>query len=195
MFPCFFSPPFLWLWHPKAGSLLPCLQCCVGVDICRALSAAREHLETPLNRELVGSEGRCKMFRNQKIHVGQVLDGVLPSKNACICVYHTCIHPSIEESNKSCNVAFLYSMYFPTCQVRVVRFYVSCPPPPLPPLPLPPRPPPPPSAPRCLSVASMWCAGPQPRPCEFSVACRTSTAILWVQCGVPDLNRDPVSSV
>ena len=33
------------------------------------------------------------------------------------------------------------------------------------------------------------------RPCEFNVMCRTSTAILWVQCGVPDLNRDPVSSV
>ena len=68
----------------------------------------------------------------------------------------------------------------------------------------PPRPPPPllfllvlllPLQPRCLSVASMWCAGPQPRSCEFSVACRTSTAILWVQCGVPDPNREPVSSV
>ena len=96
--------------------------------------------------------------------------------------------------------------FFPTCQVRVVRFYVS--------LfsssfsfssfsfsswsssssPLPPRPSPP-SAPRCLSVASMWCAGPQPRSCEFSVACRTPTARPWVQCGVPDPNREPVSSV
>ena len=27
------------------------------------------------------------------------------------------------------------------------------------------------------------------------MACRTSTAILRVQCGVPDLNRDPASSV
>ena len=70
------------------------------------------------------------------------------------------------------------------------------------PSPSPSRPPPPPpprpspaSAPRCLSVASMWCAGPQPRSCEFSVACRTPTAILWVRCGVPDPNRDPVSSV
>ena len=105
--------------------------------------------------------------------------------------------------------------FFPTCQVRVVRFYVStCPPPPPPPpppspSPLRPRPPPP----LCPSVASMWVqcdapdslailwdqsvwrAGPQLRSCEFSVACRTSTAILWVQCGVPDLNHDPVSSV
>ena len=31
--------------------------------------------------------------------------------------------------------------------------------------------------------------------CCVHVMCRTSTAILWVQCGVPDLNRDPVSSV
>ena len=48
-------------------------------------------------------------------------------------------------------------------------------------------------------------AGPQPRSCEFSVpdlnhdpvssVCRTSTTILWGQCGVPDLNHDPVSSV
>ena len=43
--------------------------------------------------------------------------------------------------------------------------------------------------------SSVWRAGPQPRSCEFSVACRTSTAILWVQCGVPDLDRDPVNSV
>ena len=84
--------------------------------------------------------------------------------------------------------------FFPTCQVRVVRFYVSIPPP-SPPPPPPSSPPPPPTALRCPSVASMWCAGPQPRSCEFSVACRTSTTILWVQCGVPDLNRDPVSSV
>ena len=44
-------------------------------------------------------------------------------------------------------------------------------------------------------VSSVWRAGPQPRACEFSVACRTPTAIPWVQCGVPDPNRDPVSSV
>ena len=41
------------------------------------------------------------------------------------------------------------SYLFPTCQVRVVRFYVSCVPPP--------------------------------------------TAIVRIQCSVPDLNRDPVS--
>ena len=68
---------------------------------------------------------------------------------------------------------------FPTCQVRVVRFYVSLP-----------SPPPPPAPP-----ASHPPAGPQPRLCEISVACRTSTAIPWVQCCVPDLNRDPVRSV
>ena len=41
----------------------------------------------------------------------------------------------------------------------------------------------------------MLCAGPQLRSCEFNVACRTPTAILRVQCGVPDPNRDPASSV
>ena len=44
-------------------------------------------------------------------------------------------------------------------------------------------------------MTSVCRAGPQPRSCDISVACRTSTTILWVQCGVPDLNRDPVSSV
>ena len=85
-------------------------------------------------------------------------------------------------------------VFFPTCQVRVVRFYVSlfsssasasssssasssvslsC----------------------RDSVSSVWHAGPQLRSCEFSVACRTPTAILRVQCGVPDPNRDPANSV
>ena len=86
--------------------------------------------------------------------------------------------------------------FFPTCQVRVVRFYVSTgPPPSSPPSPAPPPPrrhPPPhcPSVMRFLwiqcdvpdlnrdPVSSVWRAGPQPRSCEFSVACRTSTAIL-----------------
>ena len=80
---------------------------------------------------------------------------------------------------------------FPTCQVRVVRFYVSLfssssrtPPPP------------PSSSSSCRDpVSSVWRAGLQPRAREFSVACRAPTAILRVQCGVPDPNRDPVSSV
>ena len=84
--------------------------------------------------------------------------------------------------------------FFPTCQVRVVRFYVglfsfsflsssSF------------------SSSSSLSdlnhdlVSSVWHAGPQPRSCEFSVACRTPTASSWVQCGVPDPNGDPASSV
>ena len=46
-----------------------------------------------------------------------------------------------------------------------------------------PRPPPrPPSPPVVLlnwdPLSSVWRAGPQPRSYEFSVACRTSTAIL-----------------
>ena len=32
-------------------------------------------------------------------------------------------------------------------------------------------------------------AGPQPRSCEASVACRTSTAIMCGQCSAPGLNR------
>ena len=59
---------------------------------------------------------------------------------------------------------FFLKFYFPTCQVRVVRFYQSCSPPPPPPPPSPPRPPPrspDPSAP--------------PRAPDPSGHCRTST--------------------
>ncbi len=76
--------------------------------------------------------------------------------------------------------------FVPTCQVRVVRFYVSPSPAPPPhphrPPPRPPRPPPPPS-PRQL------------RPPASSVPCRTSTAIPHCQCSLLDLNRDPALSV
>ena len=46
-------------------------------------------------------------------------------------------------------------------------------------------------------LCSVWRAGPQWQlgSSEFSVACRTTTAIRWVQCGVLDPNRDPMSSV
>ena len=42
---------------------------------------------------------------------------------------------------------YIYHLYFPTCQVRVVRFYHSCSPPPSPPPHPPPPSPPPPSPP------------------------------------------------
>ena len=88
----------------------------------------------------------------------------------------------------------IWNMFFPTCQVRVVRFYVSLfssfssssssPP----------------SSSSSINwdpLSSVWRAGPQWQlgSSEFSVACWTSTAILWVQCGVLDSNRDAVSSV
>ena len=82
--------------------------------------------------------------------------------------------------------------FFPTCQVRVVRFYVSL----FSRTPSPSPSPPPSSSSSCRDpVSSVWRAGPQPRSCECSVACRTPTAILRVQCGVPDPNRDPANSV
>ena len=57
-------------------------------------------------------------------------------------------------------------IFFPTCQVRVVRFYQSCSPPP------PPHPPPP-------------LRSPDP-----SGHCRTSPASCRSQWALPDLNRD-----
>ena len=88
--------------------------------------------------------------------------------------------------------------YFPTCQVRVVRFYVSCfllvlllllpllvllllllsslll------------------SSPRLLSSSPLLLlpAGLQPRPSTPSVPCRTSTTTIHAQCSLPDLNRE-----
>ena len=100
--------------------------------------------------------------------------------------------------------------FFPTCQVRVVRFYVSC---------------------LLLllllvvvllvllvqlrpAIHSVLCrtstttihaqcsptsstticpvfpAGPQPRPSTPSVPCRTSTTTIHAQCSLPDLNHD-----
>ena len=84
-------------------------------------------------------------------------------------------------------------MFFPTCQVRVVRFYVSC----------------------FLLVLVLLLpllvlllllllsslllssspllllpAGLQPRPSTPSVPCRTSTTTIHAQCSLPDLNRE-----
>ena len=86
--------------------------------------------------------------------------------------------------------------FFPTCQVRVVRFYVSC----------------------FLLVLlllvllllllllvllvllvlllncdprrTVFSVGPQPRPSTHSVPCRTSTTTIHAQCSLPDLNHD-----
>ena len=78
---------------------------------------------------------------------------------------------------------FFQQNYFPTCQVRVVRFYVNS---------------------RCRSFSSsasspdlnyddhsrVFAAGPQPRRATPSVRCRTSTTTSHAQCSLPDLNHD-----
>ena len=72
--------------------------------------------------------------------------------------------------------------YFPTCQVRVVRFYVSC-------LLLS-------SSPLLLLLLNrdprrtVFSVGPQPRPSTPSVPCRTSTTTIPAQCSLPDINHD-----
>ena len=90
----------------------------------------------------------------------------------------------------------LQHFYFPTCQVRVVRFYVSC-------LPLllvlllllsspllsfssssss--------SSSNCDPRSTLFGAGPQSLPSMLSVPCRTSTTTIHAQCSLPDLNHD-----
>ena len=108
--------------------------------------------------------------------------------------------------NLDANIPFL----FPTCQVRVVKFYQSCSPPPPPPPPPPPHPPLPPGSPDPLmrsrtsnaSSRSQWAlpdlnrelqiavgtAGPQPRLPDPSGHCRTPTATSRSQWALPDLN-------
>ena len=72
--------------------------------------------------------------------------------------------------------------FFPTCHVRVVRFYVSC-------LLLS-------SSPLLLLLLNhdprrtVFSVGPQPRPSTPSVPCRTSTTTIPAQCSLPDLNHD-----
>ena len=103
------------------------------------------------------------------------------------------------------------TFFFPTCQVRVVRFYVSWLPPaascrllPPPAVSLPPS-----AAFRLLRTSTttihakcslpdlnrenprpVFPAGPQPRPSTPSVPCRTSTATIHAKCSLPDLNRE-----
>ena len=78
--------------------------------------------------------------------------------------------------------SFCWSRLFPTCQVRVVRFYVSC-------LLLS-------SSPLLLLLLNrdprrtVFSVGPQPRPSPPSVPCRTSTTTIPAQCSLPDLNHD-----
>ena len=89
---------------------------------------------------------------------------------------------------------------FPTCQVRVVRFYVRCAAPPSPPSPLSPP------SPRRTSSASSWSqwsspdliwqfclavvvAGPHLRALDRSGPRQTSSATSWSQWASPDFNR------
>ena len=87
-------------------------------------------------------------------------------------------------------IYFHYLFIFPTCQVRVVRFYVSClvlllllsSPPPLVVLLV--------LLLNCDSRSTVFSVGPQPRPSTPSVPCRTSTTTIHAQCSLPDLNHD-----
>ena len=79
-----------------------------------------------------------------------------------------------------CFLMFLVKHFFPTCQVRVVRFYQSCCPPPPPS----PHPPPPPVSPRpCLHQLL-----PPLPPCQLFAKL---FANFRAQCALLDLNLGP----
>ena len=104
----------------------------------------------------------------------------------CISVYmYIIVYTHIQSYAYDIHDTSLYMyhriMFFPTCQVRVVRFYVSC-------LLL--------SSPLLLLLLNrdprrtVFSVGPQPRPSTPSVPCRTSTTTIPAQCSLPDLNHD-----
>ena len=90
--------------------------------------------------------------------------------------------PKLLTSDSAPCLVIFFPVQFPTCQVRVVRFYVSC-------LLLS-------SSPLLLLLLNrdprraVFSVGPQPRPSTPSVPCRTSTTTIPAQCSVPDLNHD-----
>ena len=71
--------------------------------------------------------------------------------------------------------------WFPTCQVRVVRFYHSCSPPPSPSPPHPPPPPPPPSPPASPPPPLHTLPCPLP-PCQLFANFRMQWALLDLNC-------------
>ena len=123
----------------------------------------------------------------------------------CCGTWRLCCHwgPEIDTRNRSpwhCQVQhhllpgraginwWCLRLFFPTCQVRVVRFYLSCllllllsssSPPPLVVL--------------LLSLSSSSRCPPRPpaqlRLAIHSVRCRTSTTTIHAQCSLPDLNH------
>ena len=98
-----------------------------------------------------------------------------------ICSVNAKVHSPSSQIEQT--ILFPDVSYFPTCQVRVVRFYVNS---------------------RSFSSFSsssspdlnyddhsrVFAAGPQPRPATPSVRCRTSTTTSHAQCSLPDLNHD-----
>ena len=142
--------------------------------------------------------GRCRNGVSDKIHWG-----TLESNPSRFQIQHDPTLSTIQQQfffavscrSHRCHVASFrtmfkgWNLFFPTCQVRVVRFYQSCR------LLLPPPPPPP--SPRLLLPPDLnyshprqvLAAGPQPRPSQPSVGCRTPTTASPAQCWLPDLNH------
>ena len=94
-----------------------------------------------------------------------------------------CLAPVLERFEQ-CNYRFrvgCYEYFFPTCQARVVRFFVSLPASSF----LPPS-----SAPRRGPNSNLRISVPPPLQAPGqSVPCRTSTASSGSECSPPDLNH------
>ena len=117
-------------------------------------------------------------------------------KRQLVCSEDSWVNPGPQsKSHEGCVCRFV-KRFFPTCQVRVVSFYVGASPPPRPsPPPSPPPPPPPPSppSPPCPPSPSPPSPPPPPSPPRLVFAAAISSAL---SVRPPrDLNRDQIRPV
>ena len=160
------------------------------------------------------SRRSCEILLHHDIpwHGGDTAASKWRKRGRYVCSFGDAL-PKPQQVIARCSLLALGTTYsfFPTCQVRVVRFYVSC-------LlllllllllsssPLLSSPPLLSSSSSCSTATldaqcslsdlnhdhprPVFPAGPQPRPSPPSVPCRTSTTTIHAQCSLPDLNRE-----
>ena len=159
--------------HPLGACVAPNADCCwtEWASMPRTCSTSSDSISTNCCAfGQVSQHGRLLSSMSWHIFIRKVWDRRLWMESSLVSFF------SWDEMD-------LTLLLFPTCQVRVVRFYVSC-------LLLS-------SSPLLLLLLNhdprrtVFSVGPQPRPSTPSVPCRTSTTTIPAQCSLPDLNPRP----